>query len=52
MSEEEIGVAIRDHATTARNAISVGFDRVKLHGANGYLMNQFLQESCNNRANQ
>jgi NADPH2 dehydrogenase len=50
MSEEEIGVAIRDHATTARNAISVGFDGVELHGANGYLIDQFLQESCNNRA--
>jgi NADPH2 dehydrogenase len=52
MTEEEIKVAIRDHATAARNAISAGFDGVELHGANGYLIDQFLQESCNNRNDQ
>ncbi|OJJ32217.1 hypothetical protein ASPWEDRAFT_44299 [Aspergillus wentii DTO 134E9] len=49
MSEEEITGAIRDHATAARNAIAAGFDGVELHGANGYLIDQFIQESCNNR---
>jgi len=49
MSEQEIQDAIRDHATAARNAIAVGFDGVELHGANGYLIDQFVQQSCNNR---
>ncbi|GAQ39646.1 hypothetical protein AtubIFM55763_004213 [Aspergillus tubingensis] len=49
MSEQEIHDAIRDHATAARNAIAAGFDGVELHGANGYLIDQFIQESCNNR---
>ena len=49
MSEQEIQDAIQDHASAARNAIAVGFDGVELHGANGYLIDQFIQESCNNR---
>jgi len=49
MSEQEIQDAIRDHATAARNAIAAGFDGVELHGANGYLIDQYIQESCNNR---
>lgn len=49
MTEDEISTAIRDHAETARNAIEAGFDGVELHAANGYLIDQFIQESCNNR---
>ena len=49
MTEQEIQDAIRDHAIAARNAIAAGFDGVELHGANGYLIDQFIQESCNNR---
>ncbi|OHW91227.1 NADH:flavin oxidoreductase NADH oxidase family protein [Colletotrichum incanum] len=49
MTEQDIQNAINDHATAARNAIAAGFDGVELHGANGYLIDQFIQESCNNR---
>ncbi|KAL4876847.1 hypothetical protein BJY04DRAFT_138850 [Aspergillus karnatakaensis] len=49
LSEEEIGSWIEDYATAAKNAISAGFDGVEIHGANGYLCDQFLQDTCNNR---
>ncbi|KAL2829318.1 hypothetical protein BJY01DRAFT_261301 [Aspergillus pseudoustus] len=52
MTAGEIHDAIRDHATAARNAVAAGFDGVELHGANGYLIDQFIQESCNNRTDE
>ncbi len=33
----------------ARNALAAGFDGVEIHGANGYLLDQFLQDSANQR---
>ena len=38
-----------DYARAARNAISAGFDGVQVHGANGYLVDQFLRDSANFR---
>jgi NADPH2 dehydrogenase len=49
MTIEEIKEVIEDFATASQNAISAGFDGVECHGANGYLLNQFLQESSNQR---
>ncbi|KAI6800989.1 NADH:flavin oxidoreductase/NADH oxidase family protein [Hortaea werneckii] len=49
MSEEEIWETIGDYATAARNAMEAGFDGVEIHGANGYLPDQFLQDTCNLR---
>ncbi|TLS29421.1 hypothetical protein PpBr36_02130 [Pyricularia pennisetigena] len=49
MTEEEIQQAIRDFATAARNAIEAGFDGVEVHAANGCLVDQFLQDTCNKR---
>jgi len=46
---EEIPRLIHDYVTAARNAIAAGFDGVQLHGANGYLIDQFLRDSSNKR---
>ncbi len=37
------------YAEAARNAIEAGFDGVELHGANGYLIDQFLHQQTNQR---
>lgn len=38
-----------DFAQGARNALEAGFDGVQLHGANGYLLDQFLRDGSNRR---
>ncbi|KAJ5604996.1 hypothetical protein N7510_010150 [Penicillium lagena] len=50
MSESQIESAIEDFAKAARNAMRAGFDGVELHGANGYLLDEFLQDTCNRRS--
>ncbi|KAK1997143.1 NADH:flavin oxidoreductase/NADH oxidase [Colletotrichum falcatum] len=50
MTAEEIAAAVRDFAQAGRNAVAAGFDGVEVHGANGYLVDQFLQDNCNRRA--
>lgn len=49
MTEEEIHGFIGDYAQAAKNAIEAGFDGVEVHGANGYLIDQFTQDTCNKR---
>ncbi|MFD3939127.1 alkene reductase [Streptomyces sp. NPDC058611] len=49
LTEAEIAQTIADYATAARNAIEAGFDGVELHGANGYLIHQFLAPNSNTR---
>ncbi|NRF37434.1 alkene reductase [Pedobacter foliorum] len=49
MTIQEIKQTIEDYGQAAKNAITAGFDGVQLHGANGYLPNQFLAESANQR---
>ena len=49
LKEEEILAFIEDYANAARNAIKAGFDGVEVHGANGYLIDQFTQDICNKR---
>ncbi|MBC7793740.1 MAG: alkene reductase [Clostridia bacterium] len=50
MTEQEITQAIAEHVTSAKMAIAAGFDGVELHGANGYLIEQFLNVASNKRA--
>ncbi|MBL0923312.1 MAG: alkene reductase, partial [Sphingomonadaceae bacterium] len=45
----EIKRIVEDHAKAARNAMAAGFDGVQIHGANGYLIDQFLRDNCNFR---
>lgn len=49
MTEGDIAEVMQDFASAARNAIEAGFDGVEIHGANGYLPDQFLQDTCNRR---
>lgn len=49
LEAEEIPGIIAAYRTGARNAQAAGFDGVEIHGANGYLIDQFLQDSTNRR---
>lgn len=52
MTEEEIRQTIADYGTAASNAMRAGFDGVELHAANGYLPQQFLSDSANQRTDE
>jgi N-ethylmaleimide reductase len=49
LATEEIGRVVDDFRTAAENARAAGFDGVELHGANGYLVDQFLRDGTNKR---
>lgn len=49
MSLDDIERTIEEYVTSARLAIEAGFDGVELHGANGYLIEQFLNATSNHR---
>lgn len=49
MTENDIQQFIQTYVGAAKNAIDAGFDGVEIHGANGYLLDQFLQDVSNNR---
>ncbi len=48
----EIPGIIEDYRHAAENAKAAGFDGVEIHGANGYLIDQFLQDSTNKRSDE
>ena len=50
LHRHEIPQIVHDYAAAARNAVkSAGFDGVEIHGANGYLLDQFLKTGANQR---
>lgn len=49
LATEEVAGVIADYARAARHAEEAGFDGVELHGANGYLIEQFLNPRVNDR---
>lgn len=50
LTQEGIQKVIQGFVTAAGNAMKAGFDGVELHGANGYLLEQFLNPNTNNRS--
>ncbi len=52
LTETEIQSIIRDFGESTRRAIEAGFDGVELHGANGYLIQQFFSPHSNRREDQ
>lgn len=49
LETSEIAGIVDDFRQAARNAMAAGFDGVEIHGANGYLIDQFLRRSSNHR---
>lgn len=49
LETDEVARVVDDYRKAAENAKAAGFDGVQLHGANGYLVDQFLRDSTNLR---
>lgn len=49
LAESEIKDILNDYRHACENAKQAGFDGVEVHGANGYLLDQFLQDGSNKR---
>ncbi|MEO6174750.1 MAG: alkene reductase [Flavobacterium circumlabens] len=49
MNKTDISTVINEFVVGAKNAIEAGFDGVEIHGANGYLIDQFLRSNSNKR---
>jgi N-ethylmaleimide reductase len=50
MTPADIDTAVRHYADAAARAKAAGFDGIELHGANGYLIDQFLRDGSNRRS--
>jgi len=50
MTEADIKATVEEYAQAAKNAVAAGFDGIELHGANGYLLEQFIRPNSNQRA--
>ena len=49
MTEADIKSTLTEYAQAAKNAVTAGFDGIELHGANGYLLEQFIRPNTNQR---
>jgi NADPH2 dehydrogenase len=52
LSTDEIKEYVATYVTAAKNAIRAGFDGVEVHGANGCLIDQFIQDVTNQRTDE
>ncbi|RLN67777.1 hypothetical protein BBJ28_00001061 [Nothophytophthora sp. Chile5] len=52
LEAEEIPAIVEDYKTAAEKALAAGFDGVEIHAANGYLIEQFLCDSVNQRTDE
>jgi N-ethylmaleimide reductase len=52
LSTEEVAETVLDFAHAAKSAVAAGADGVEIHGANGYLVHQFLSSNTNRRTDQ
>ncbi|OBZ87507.1 12-oxophytodienoate reductase 1 [Choanephora cucurbitarum] len=52
LTVDEIKAIVQDYRQAALNAIEAGFDGVEIHGANGYLIDQFINSGTNKRTDQ
>lgn len=52
LTTSEVKAVINDFRKAAENARKAGFDGVEIHGANGYLVDQFIQDSTNQRTDE
>ncbi|KAJ0025865.1 hypothetical protein Pint_07482 [Pistacia integerrima] len=52
LQTDEIPQIVNDFRVAAKNAIEAGFDGVEIHGAHGYLIDQFLKDQVNDRTDQ
>jgi N-ethylmaleimide reductase len=49
MTVEDIKNTVADYVCAAKNSLAAGFDGIEIHAANGYLLDQFLQDGTNKR---
>ena len=49
MTDEDIKAVLSEFVQSAKNALAAGFDGIELHGANGYLLEQFIRPNTNQR---
>ncbi|KAH7292953.1 hypothetical protein KP509_28G005000 [Ceratopteris richardii] len=49
LKPQEINIVVEQFRRAARNAMAAGFDGVEIHGAHGYLIDQFLKDGINDR---
>ncbi|KAH8732671.1 hypothetical protein GQ44DRAFT_765758 [Phaeosphaeriaceae sp. PMI808] len=52
LTVDEIQSLVKAFGEAAKNAVAAGFDGIEIHGANGYLLDQFMHDNVNKRTDQ